>query len=46
MDIDTLFGAYSHWICKGCAQPARTSDIRIFWLVIENNLDIERVARR
>jgi hypothetical protein len=46
MDIDTLFGAYFHWVCKGYAQPVRTGDIRIFWLVIGNYLDIERVARR
>jgi len=45
IDIDTLFGAYLHWVCKGYAQPVRTGDIRIFWLVIGNYLDIERVER-
>jgi hypothetical protein len=40
MDIGTLFGAYSHWICKGYAQPVRTGEIRIFRLVIGNNLDV------
>ena len=46
LDIDTLFGAYFHWVCKGYAQPVRTGDIRIFWLVIGNYLDIERAVRR
>jgi hypothetical protein len=46
MDIDTLFGAYSHWVCKGYAQPVRTGEIRTFRLVIGNYLDVERVARR
>src|SRR5690606_9591496 len=45
MNIDTLFGAYSHWICKGYAQPVRTGQIRTFRPVIGNYLDIERVAR-
>ncbi|CAI8813176.1 hypothetical protein EMIT0P100_10521 [Pseudomonas sp. IT-P100] len=45
MNIDTLFGAYSHWICKGYAQPVRTGEIRTFRPVIGNYLDIERVAR-
>ena len=46
MNIDTLFGAYSQWISKGYAQPARTGDIRIFRLVIGHYLDIERIVRR
>jgi len=46
MNIDTLFGAYSHWISKGYAQPVRTGDIRIFRLVIGHYLDIERIKRR
>jgi hypothetical protein len=46
MDIDTLFGAYSHWVCKGYAQPVRTGEIRTFRLAIGNFPDIEGVARR